>query len=250
MTGLSERPQSVIGPRVFRAWWRLLRLLLWIIVPCAAVGIALVTALTGGTVGELISAAVVGGLNVGVHVAFWTTLAFCVLEHSCVETSAIPRRDTGQSSGPPAPVARPTDLVAPVVTCLILAGAVVWDLQVGWGGERARVLAPALWPGVIIALVAVLIVRIVLTVRVFRAGRWSVSSAIVHAVVSLGVSAAAIVLLARGWLLHPDLTAGFADTPARVLTAAGVTLAVVIAGVGIASTGGGFRRAVSDRTGA
>lgn len=243
----AERPQWVVGPRFYTAWWRLLRLLLWIIMPFAAVGVALATALTGGDIGEMIAAAVVGVLNVGVHMVFWTTLMFFILERSGTGASALPQWDLDQLSESAAPGAGASDLIASVVTCLVFAGVVLWDLLIGWGGEQVQVLAPSLWPGAVLGLFVVLIITVVLAVVVFRAKRWTMPLAIVNAVLSLGVPAAAIVLLATGSLLHPDSSARFTDTPAPVLTVIGVVLALVFAGIGIASTVSAFRKAISSR---
>src|SRR3954464_2212709 len=45
--GYMDRPLYLIGPRYFLDWWRLLKLLLWIVLPCAAFGIALGQTIAG-----------------------------------------------------------------------------------------------------------------------------------------------------------------------------------------------------------
>ena len=37
--GYADRPLHLIGPRYFLVWWRLLKLLLWIVPACASVGV-------------------------------------------------------------------------------------------------------------------------------------------------------------------------------------------------------------------
>ena len=39
--GYTDRPLYLIGPRYYLDWWRLLKLLLWIVPACAAFGVAL-----------------------------------------------------------------------------------------------------------------------------------------------------------------------------------------------------------------
>ena len=45
--GYTDRPLHLIGPRYYLDWWRLLKLLLWIVLPCAAFGVALGQTLAG-----------------------------------------------------------------------------------------------------------------------------------------------------------------------------------------------------------
>ncbi|MBS1674810.1 MAG: hypothetical protein JSS74_12710, partial [Actinobacteria bacterium] len=77
---LSGRPLVLIGPRYYAAWLRLLRLLLATVVPAAAVIAGFVRAVTGGDIGAVFGAIVPTVITTGVHVAFWTTLVFVVLE--------------------------------------------------------------------------------------------------------------------------------------------------------------------------
>ncbi|UOQ89924.1 permease prefix domain 1-containing protein [Agromyces endophyticus] len=74
------RPLQLIGPRYFLVWWRLLKFLLALVLPIAVAGITLGQLLSGVEVGEVIGSAVSGALSVGVHLCFWTTLVFAILE--------------------------------------------------------------------------------------------------------------------------------------------------------------------------
>ncbi len=69
--GYTERSLYLIGPRYYLEWWRLLKILWWIVVPLAALGIALGQVLSGAAFGEIISSAVVGAFTVALHIGFW-----------------------------------------------------------------------------------------------------------------------------------------------------------------------------------
>ena len=48
--GYTDRPLYLIGPRYYLDWWRLLKLLLWIVPACAAFGVALGQTLAGDAI--------------------------------------------------------------------------------------------------------------------------------------------------------------------------------------------------------
>ena len=77
-----DRPLQLIGPRYYLTWWRLLKLLYSVVLPIAVAAVLLAQLLSGADVGEVIGSAVGVGLSLAVHLGFWTTLAFAVLERS------------------------------------------------------------------------------------------------------------------------------------------------------------------------
>src|SRR5690606_27193174 len=77
-----DRPLQLIGPRYYLTWWRLLRLLLIIVLPCVAGGVAIAFAIRGDSVGEIIGGVIGVTISAGVHIAFWTTLAFAILDRT------------------------------------------------------------------------------------------------------------------------------------------------------------------------
>src|SRR5690606_3396276 len=52
--GYADRPLWLIGPRYYLTWWRLLKLLLWIVPACVAVAVALGLTISGAPAGEII----------------------------------------------------------------------------------------------------------------------------------------------------------------------------------------------------
>lgn len=74
------RPLQLIGPRYFLVWWRLLKLLLAVVLPIAVAGVTLGQLLSGAEIGDVIGSAVASAFSIAVHLAFWTTLVFAILE--------------------------------------------------------------------------------------------------------------------------------------------------------------------------
>ncbi|MGZ8803898.1 MAG: permease prefix domain 1-containing protein [Microbacterium sp.] len=213
--GYTERPLHLIGPRYYLEWWRLLKLLWWIVVPLAALGISLGQVLSGAAFGEVVGATAVGAFTVALHVAFWVTLVFAILERTS-GTSPL-ERNALTKDGPWAPWTldqlpelRPAgvgvaELVASLVFLGLAAFAVVWDQLVGFvwvDGLTQPVLNPALWPWWIAGLLAILALEAVFAIVLFRTRRWTPALAVVNAVLALAVAIPAVVLLAQGALLN------------------------------------------------
>lgn len=77
-----DRPLHLIGPAVFLLWKKLLIWGLAVLVPITVVAVYLIQSLVQrdlvGPIGDAIGA----GLSVAMHVAFWVTLAFAIVERS------------------------------------------------------------------------------------------------------------------------------------------------------------------------
>ncbi len=224
----ADRPTFLIGPRYYFEWLRLLKLLVWIVVPLATGAIALASVLSGGTVGDVMASIFSGAISVGVHVAFWTTLVFVILE-----------RTPTKQRGPlapwsldrlPDPVRRASlpDLIASLVFLALVVLAVLWDRLIGlaWiDGETVSVLDDALWPWWIAGLFLLVLAEAALAVAVYRSGGYTVTLAVINAVISAAVAVPAIVLLADGRLVSPDLVERLGglvgDDVTRILTVIG-----------------------------
>lgn len=202
----SGRPLWLIGPRYYLEWWRLLKVLLWIMLPCAGLGVALANTIAGEGLGTIIGTTVVVVLTAALHVVFWTTLAFVILERTGHEAPTtepwtpdrLPEpRQSGVGFG---------DLVAGVVFLAITAGAVLWDHFVGFAPAHRGLsfLDPGLWPWWIGALLLLLALEAILNVVVYAAGRWTVPLAVVNGVLNFAVAVPALWLLAEGRLVNAD----------------------------------------------
>ncbi|MEV8271939.1 permease prefix domain 1-containing protein [Microbacterium sp. NPDC077184] len=202
----ADRPAFLIGPRYFFSWWRLLKLLLAIVLPCAALGVALAQTLSGAAFGEIVGSVVVTLLQVTVHLGFWTVLVFALFERT------VPRpADAGFGEWTldrlPEPHQRGAgfgDMVGQLVFLALGVGLVLWDLAIGFvPSERGlSFLDPGLWPTWFIGLVVLAVAEAALTMVVYLAGRWTAALAVVNLVLNAAFVAVAGWLLAEGRLLN------------------------------------------------
>ncbi|KGN42306.1 permease prefix domain 1-containing protein [Knoellia aerolata] len=196
------RPAYLIGPGVYPDYVRLMRILPVIVLPLVLVGsFAARVVSTGESWGQILLDAFLLVLSVGVHLAFWVTLTFAVIEWSRPEaerdrplsewkpdqlTTEVPWRSVGLG-----------ETVASVVFSVAMAALVAWQFA-GVSGNAVQVLNPdvdAIWK---VALVGLFLVDAVLAVAVRRVGRWTPTLAAVN----VASNAAAAVLLL--WLLSRD----------------------------------------------
>ncbi|UWF77842.1 permease prefix domain 1-containing protein [Microbacterium neungamense] len=255
--GYADRPLHLIGPRYYLVWWRLLRLLLWIVTPLAMGAVLLARLLTDATAGEAIAASVTTGIGVIVHIAFWTTLVFVLLERRGAETGVT--WDIDRLPEPPQNASGRTDLIGSLVFLAIAAGAVLWDAVRGFvrvDGEAMPILDPALWPWGVTALLVLLVAEAALAVRVYLAGRWTVPLAVVNTVLAVAFAVPVMVLLLQGRIVNPEFVRYLVESGAEDAGAsAGGIVATVAVIVGVVIVGGalwdivdGWRKALSARS--
>jgi len=205
--GYTDRPLHLIGPRFYLDWLRLLKLLLWIVPVCAAFGIALGQTLAGATFGEVVGSTVAGVIGVIVHLAFWVTLVFAILERTTSREVRAPLApwSLDQLPVPRESGARFADLIGQLAFLVLGAAAILWDLLIGFvPGSDLSFLDPGLWPWWIAGLFVLMALDAVLTYFVYRAGRWTYPLAVVNAVLAVAFALPALWLLAQGKLLNPD----------------------------------------------
>lgn len=226
--GYTDRPLWLIGPRYYLTWWRLTKLL-WAIVPaCAAFGVALAQTLAGSSFGEIVGSVWSVALAVVVHIGFWTTLVFFIVERSA-------RGADADLVGPWSPDDLPeprqrgaslSDLVASLVFLAVAAAAILWDHFIGvvyTSQGWVSFLAPELWPWWIGALLVVMVLEALLAVSVYAKGKWDIGSATVNLFLNLTVAGGALWLLAQQQLINPEffstvIAADSADTVYSIVT--------------------------------
>ena len=230
--GYADRPLHLIGPRYYLTWWRLLKLLLIIVPACAAVGVAIAKLIEGAPVGDVIGAIVAVTLSVVVHVCFWVTLVFVVLERTGADTGE--KWDVDQLPVPTENGAARSDMIATLVFLGIGVAAVVWDATRGFfptGGDPIPILNSGLWPWGMTVLLAIMLADAVLAVAVYRRRRWTVGLAVVNTALSIAFATWAVTLLVRDELLNPEFVQFvFADNGVDADT---LRILAVITGVGI-----------------
>lgn len=196
------RPAYLIGPGVYPDYVRLMRILPVIVLPLVLVASFLArVATTEQSWGQVLLDSFLLLLSVGVHLAFWVTLTFAIIEWSRPEaerdrplsewrpdqlTTEVPWRSVGLG-----------ETVASVVFSLAMAALVAWQFA-GVSSDAVQVLNPdvdLIWKA---ALVGLFVVDAVLALVVWRVGRWTPTLAAVNVASN---AAAAILLL---WLLSRD----------------------------------------------
>ena len=228
----TDRPLWLVGPRYFLDWWRLLKLLLAIVVPFAGLGVGIAQVIDGSGIGQTTAAIVTTMLSVAVHVAFWTTLIFAIVERTSPRSGKVPvewsvdhlpePRQKGVGFG---------DMIANVVFLFVAAGAIIWDLTIGFVPSEPGLsfLDPDLWPWWITGLLVFMAIEAALSVIVFLVGRWTIALAVVNAILDLAVAVPALWLLASGQLLNAEyFPTLIGDDGAQV-----AAIVTVIAGFGI-----------------
>lgn len=203
--GYADTPLHLIGPKYFLAWWRLLKLLLIIVPACAFGGVLLGQLIAGAPTGGVIGSAVVAALGSIVHVGFWVTLVFVILERTGADTGV--RWNVDQLPEPTENGAGRADAIASLVFLVLGVGAVLWDAFIGFfptGGAPIAILNPALWPWGIGFLLALFAAEALLAVVVYAKRRWTIGTAVVNTLLAVVFAAFSLTLLVQGELLNPE----------------------------------------------
>ena len=242
--GYAERPLHLIGPRFYLTWWRLLKLLLMIVPVCVLVAAALGQTIAGAPVGEIIASAIVATGGTIIHICFWTTLVFVVLERTGSSTS-IDKWDVDQLPELTANGPGRNELIGSLVFLGLAVGALVWDRLRGFiPAETLPILNPDLWPWSIGLLLLLIAAEAVFAIVIFRRGGWTVGVAVVNTILALAFLAWVLVLLLRGELVNPDFLAyavtaggdGFAAGDAEASGEGGIMrILAVVLGFGVAA---------------
>lgn len=248
--GYADRPLVLIGPELFPSYIRLLKLLYAIVLPCAAAGITLALLLSkpesvGAVMGPL-WAAIIG---VTVHLGFWVTLVFALIERSPKDkgTSEVMGAWTPESL--PEPTQRGevklSDALGPAVFLVTIFGLILWQqfapTVVSDDGTPLPVLNQDLWTLWLPILFGIAVLEIGFSVLVWRVGRWTVPLAIVNTVLAVAAGVILVWLFTTNQVIDPAWAAQLKLTglvvPGGVLaiigafTAAGVALWDIIDGV-------------------
>lgn len=235
-----ERPLHLIGPRYYLAWWRLTKLL-WAIVPiCAAFGVSLAQVLSGASFGEVVGAVVSVVISVIVHIGFWTTLVFFIVERSAggKDVGFVSEWSPDDLPEPKEQGAGLADLIASLVFLTAAAGAFLWDRFVGTAFLAQEgwmpFLDPRLWPWWAAAFFVLLALEGLLAIWVYAQGRWSAASATVNLLLNVAIAVPVLWLLSQQRLMNPDFFAALIPEDAATVT----TIISTLAGFGIVAIAG------------
>jgi hypothetical protein len=212
--GYTGTRRQLIGPELYAGYVTVLKAVLVTVVPVVAVVIAVVEALSGSSFGAVVGETVWTAMNLAVHIAFWVTVAFALVERGSAPDDVRDSLGAGwdpdklpelpRTSGGPV-----SDLVASVVFLSLIGAVLVWQQvrpPVPADGERVPVLDPDLWSFWLPLVLVLLVVEIGFEVVKHRLG-WSVRMATVNTVLAAVFAAPLVYLAATEQLLNPAATA-------------------------------------------
>ena len=204
--GYADRPLQLIGPRYYLAWWRLLKRLLIIIPPIVFIVVAFAQVLASGNIGTVIAEAIVATISAILHVCFWVTLAFAIMERTGADTGLT--WDVDQLPEPREEHPGGADLVASLIFLGVTLVAIVWDQVPGFiriNEDPVPVLNPELWPWAMAGLLGLIALEIVFAIMLYRRRGWNLTMALVNTVLSVLFFSWVITLLVRGELFSAEL---------------------------------------------
>lgn len=206
--GYADRPLFLIGPRYFMTWWRLLKLLLWIVPISVMAAVTLGLAISNAPAGQIIGNAVGVGISVIVHLCFWVTLVFFLLER--VGTDPAPTWTVDQLPEPREESASVSNLVGSLVFLGASIAAVLWDRFRGFvfvEGDIVPVLSPRLWPVWMLMFLVIVLGEAAVAIAVFRQRRWTAITASVNTLLAVAFATISLWLITTGQLINPDVIA-------------------------------------------
>lgn len=238
-----DRPLQLIGPRYYLVWWRLLKMLYSVVLPIAVAGVAFAQVLSGAGVGEVIGSAVGVGLSIAVHLGFWTTLVFAVLDRSPGKGADL---EWTPDMLPPLPeLGRPGrrgELIGSLVFLGLFALVIVWQ-QFGlpWVGalESIPLLDPDLWSFWIPYFLVLIVLEMLFAIAIYAWG-WNWWLAAANLVLNVAFVVPALWLFTTGQLINPEALdamgwpwgdAGDVIVPVIIVVVIGVAVWDVIDGV-------------------
>jgi hypothetical protein len=211
--GYADRPLHLIGPAAYLDYTRLLTTLLATVVPAVAGYVGLMRALSGNASAAGIGAATAGAaITTAVHVAFWTTLVFALLERlpGRRARSARPWRPESLPEQP-SPRARSAELVTETLLLVLISTFILLSPYVSplsdAGGDPIPLFAPRLWDtGLVYLFLAMATANLAVSFAKYYV-RWSVGRALAGALVQITGALVLVWLAVTDRIVNPAFTA-------------------------------------------
>jgi hypothetical protein len=239
--GISGSRLYLIGPELFVEYRQLLLTLLVIIVPIVGIIQFGVAIWQGEDFLAALIAGAAGAWTVTLHLAFWVTLVFALVDR--LDAARDAREEISGAEGrwtvdrlPALATGRvgAGETVGEVVTSLITIGFLVFLSSNSWvvdvAGESIPLFSPA-WTQWLPALIGVLVLIAGLQVIVFLVGRWTLLLASVFAVLELAFAIPVVVLAWTGTLINP----AFAEAVGWPELAEGSGWVMILVALGVAA---------------
>jgi HAAS len=258
--GMTGRPLYLIGPELFLAYRHILLLLLGIVVPIVGVVLTATNIAGGSGIGPALLAGGGAALSVGVHLAFWVTLAFAIgervdrstWEDADLEELTAPWKVENLPELPSSGAVTVGETVGEIVTLGISIGGLLylggWSWLTDASGEPIPLFDPPLWDFWFPILIGVLALQVAFHVVKLMVGRWTTGLAIVNAVLLAAFAIPFAWLALSGSLINPAFASEtwppLADGDGIVMVAVAVSTILINGWEAV----GGFRRARRDRS--
>lgn len=204
--GYADRPLHLIGPRYYLTWWRLLKRLLIIIPPIVFIVVAFAQVLASGNIGTVIAEAIVASISAILHVSFWVTLTFAIIERTGTDLGL--KWDVDQLPEPREEHPGHADLIASLVFLGLVLVAIVWDQGPGFiriNDDPVPILNPELWLWTMAALLVLVALEIIFAIVLYVRRGWNVTMALVNTALSVLFFSWVITLLVGGELFSAEL---------------------------------------------
>jgi hypothetical protein len=247
-SGYSGRPGHLIGPELFFDYKRLLAVLLVTVLPIVAAVVFAVTLLADDGIGAAFGNAIGTALTVALHIFFWVTLVFAILERTDGATSVTA---WDLSKLPPIPSRRSVSLAETIATLVFLTLTITvllisrsFSPFAAADGSPLPLFNPELWSFWMPFLIGVLILELVFELVKYRIGHWTGTLAWLNLGLNLLFAAPAVYLLMSEQLFNPvffdalGLDLGMSSDSPLVL----ITVAVIV-GIAAWDSIDGFRKA-------
>ncbi|GIH26591.1 hypothetical protein Aph01nite_49010 [Acrocarpospora phusangensis] len=245
--GYADRPLHLIGPGLYLDYIRLVVAILVIVVPATAGATGFLGILRGESAGSVIAGTLGTAVTTAVHIVFWTTLLFAVIERTA-SLRTVPARQWTPDALPQPPSRRARhgtviaeSVVAVLFTTFVLLSPVV-STQTDAAGDPVGILSPWLWEtGVVYVFLGLALAGLGVTVAKSYL-RWSVPVAVAAVLLSVAGTTLLIWIAAGDRLLNPAFTdaAGW-NSDVAYWTNAGLIIAAVLTVVhAVVETAAGF----------
>lgn len=201
------RPLHLIGPALYADWKRLLTVVELIVVPIVVAAIAIIGALRGDEIGQIVGGAIWTAFSVAVQLAFWVTVTFAIIER--IPSAASGRMVTWNPDMLPETSAKLTSRTEFIVETVLAVLVPVAFLLAPFvspftdaGGSVIPLFDPFIWTsGVVVVLVVAALLQIGAGALKLR-GRWTMPLAIGMTVVDIVGAGTLIALGATDHLLN------------------------------------------------
>ncbi|WP_193610079.1 HAAS signaling domain-containing protein [Nocardioides lijunqiniae] len=209
------RPRHLIDPAVFDDFVGVLRATLVTVLPIVLVAMTVVqVGIEGESLPLGLLHAALDTFTVGLHIVFWTGLAFALVERYGDEQRA-PATDEQEPWSPdllpPVPPQRQIGVSELVWGLVVVAASIAW---LPWqhlrgvvddaDGDPVPLVDPALWDSWIPAFIVIMLAGGVLEVVKYRVGRWTLPLVLVNAALNAVLAAFVVVVMTVVGVENPD----------------------------------------------